>query len=364
MRAEDIIIRKIREKGPISFRNYMEMALYTPGAGYYQSAEHKTGRKGDFFTSPYISSGFGAMLGKQIEEIYHLTGGPFTIVELGAGNGMLCRDIMKYLRENASIYKDVHYVMVEKSPFMRNLSKPWLPERVALVEDILQVSAFQGCLLSNEFFDNLPFFRIEMHEEPMEIYVDYQNGFRETLRPPGKEIRQLLRHLRLPLPTGSKIEISDTADWFKHFSEVLQRGYMITIDYGYQSQELHLNNPGGTLRCYYRHHVNQEPYFRPGSQDITADVNFSVLDYWGSAHGFSYVGFINQANFLRSLGFPAFLEKMKDTEENKHFALKMLMHEMGGKFKVLVQSKNVAPALLTGLTLQKPSDKYRFTEPA
>src|SRR6516162_1710364 len=98
MNLKERIITKVHYSGSISFRDYMNDALYYPGLGYYTSAEQRIGKKGDFFTSPYISSAFGAMIGRQLEQMHADFEGLFTIVEYGAGSGLMCRDILHYLR--------------------------------------------------------------------------------------------------------------------------------------------------------------------------------------------------------------------------------------------------------------------------
>src|SRR6478752_1207674 len=99
MQLCDIIIEKIKNEGPISFRDFMEMALYYPDLGYYNSLKDKIGAKGDFYTSPYVSASFGAMIGRQIEEMWEiLKKKPFKIIEYGAGTGILCHDILDYLK--------------------------------------------------------------------------------------------------------------------------------------------------------------------------------------------------------------------------------------------------------------------------
>src|SRR5687768_12464786 len=99
MQLCEIIIEKIRKTGPVSFRDFMEMCLYYPERGYYTSTGQKIGIKGDYYTSPDAGPVFGAMLGRQLEEMWQLTGeNEFTIVEYGAGTGLLSHDILAFLR--------------------------------------------------------------------------------------------------------------------------------------------------------------------------------------------------------------------------------------------------------------------------
>src|SRR5436305_15133271 len=114
-----IIQHTIREKGPISFRDFMELALYHPEEGYYNSACDRIGRQGDFYTSAYVTSLFGKLIAKQMEEMWSLLGEkPFTIVEYGAGTGLLCRDILEHLEQNKFLYRNLSYFIIEKSAAM------------------------------------------------------------------------------------------------------------------------------------------------------------------------------------------------------------------------------------------------------
>ena len=116
----EIIREKICKHGPITFHDFMEMALYYPELGYYTSATEKIGKNGDFYTSPYLTDVFGQVLAKQLEEMWQLTGKKdFTIVEYGAGLGSLCIDFLGQLKNNSAFYKELTYCIIEKSEAMR-----------------------------------------------------------------------------------------------------------------------------------------------------------------------------------------------------------------------------------------------------
>ncbi|HEY9177253.1 MAG TPA: SAM-dependent methyltransferase, partial [Flavipsychrobacter sp.] len=121
MELSEVIIAKIKNEGPIPFNDFMEMSLYYPGMGYYASAQESIGTNGDFYTSPCLSPVFGAMVSKQIEEMWTLMGKTdFTIVEFGAGKGSLCAHIMQYIEyTNPQLYEKLNYAIIEKSPAMR-----------------------------------------------------------------------------------------------------------------------------------------------------------------------------------------------------------------------------------------------------
>ena len=363
MGLENIIIQKIKETGPIPFRDFMEMALYYPGLGYYTSSVNPIGKRGDFYTAPYLTPAFGAMIGRQLEEMMKNVGSPCTVVEYGAGTGMLCRDILQYLKINSSCYDNLQYVIIEKSPALRRISQQFLREKVRWVNSLEELGCFQGCILSNELLDNFPTQPVIMQNRLMKLFVDYHKGFREIWQPAGIKLSHFLTGLPTALPEGFRTEIcEDISGWYGNIGRFLSKGYLITIDYGHSAAVIFNEmKSSGSLRCYYQHMVHDNPFIHIGRQDITADVNFTSLNYWGSIHGFSLTGYVNQALFLRALGFLPWLDGLDDSGENKTFAANMLLNQMGNLFKVIIQQKNLPEFPLTGLSFQQPAMKKMLT---
>jgi len=359
MPLSDIIIQKIKDEGPISFRDFMDMSLYYPGLGYYTSDGNKIGRSGDYYTSPELTPAFGAMIAKQIEEMWKiLKEKEFTIVEYGAGTGRLCYDILEHLKQNKDLYAQLNYCIIEKSPAMREKAKQVLTEKVSWYDDIAEIPWDINCILSNELADNFPVHRVMMHDELMEIFVDYKDGFREIYVPADSALKNYLRELNIELPRGYKTEINlEATNWINKIATAIKQGYVITIDYGYSSNELyHPSRSSGTLMCYNKHHINTQPYYNIGEQDITTHVNFSALCHWGIKNGLDFCGLTNQANFLLALGFKDYLLNTKSNgksimelaRENAFLTYTLLL-DMGCKFKVLIQRKGIGEEELTGL---------------
>jgi len=357
----EIIKHRIKKNGPISFHDFMEMALYYPGLGYYTSSKEKIGTRGDFLTSPSMSSEFGALLGRQLEEMFYLLEEKeFTIVEYGAGPGNLCKSILEYLSRRGKIYNRTRYCIIEKSPAMIKLAKTRLPAKVQYYRSINEIRDIRGCILSNELVDNFAVHRVAMEKELKEVYVDFEDGFKEVLRPAPAKLVEHLNELKIELPHGFKGEINmQAAGWMKDLAERLVKGYVVTIDYGYHVSELlEAHRRNGTLTCYYKHRVSEHPYTYIGEQDITAHVNFSALCLWGYKHGLQYCGFTDQCHFLLSLGFYDYL-KQTEMPGADHLNYKRerllagtLLKDMGHTFKVLVQHKNMDGANLMGLRLR------------
>jgi SAM-dependent MidA family methyltransferase len=350
------IVDKISRTGPISFHDFMDMALYDPDGGYYTTSTNCIGASGDFYTSASLGSVFGCLIGRQLEEMWQLLGKKeFTIVEYGAGTGLLCHDILSYLQNNPTLYKSLKYYIIERSPVMRQKQKTLLGENVCWLESITEIAPFSGCVFSNELVDNFPVHQVVMQDELAEIFVDHD--FKETLKPASLQLTGYFKELGIALPEGFRTEVNLAATtWIKEVAESLGCGFVMTIDYGYQSAELYSpSHREGTVLCYHRHSMYDNPYLHIGEQDITAHVNFSALHHWGLQNGLLCSGFTNQAQFLLSLGLEQYLSQCILSDPRKYIYLKQkLLLEMGTRFKVLVQHKNTAACTLTGLAHSYP----------
>jgi len=361
MELSKVLESKIKNEGPISFHDFMEMALYYPILGYYNSGRNKIGEEGDYYTSPVLSSLFGELIGKQIEEMWALLDKkPFTIVEYGAGTGVLCKDILLYLQNNPPLYEGLEYCIIEKGEAMQQRQKNLLQTKVSWHTSIKEIAPVTGCVLSNEVLDNFAVHRVKMEKELMEVFVYYSNGFEEILRPAKEELKNYLKEQGIILPENYYTEINlQSLEWIKEIALSLEKGFVLTIDYGYAADEYYSpKRNSGTLVCYKEHQVKPSPYENIGIQDITAHVNFSALSHWGEKHGLQCSGFTSQANFLRSLGLMNYLRnlELKDPQNNRDLILQIqkLLMDMGTKFKVLIQHKNIKTMMLTGIQFAMP----------
>lgn len=364
MGLSECIIQQIYRQGPVSFQEFMEACLYDPEQGYYMTKCNPIGTDGDFYTSTTLTPVFGSIIGKQLEEMWRLMGSTsFTIVEYGAGTGHLCKDIMSYLEGNKKMYDLLRYCIIEKSPTMRNEAKKHLPDKVEWHNSIAEIKEIHGCVLSNELVDNFAVHRVVMGKELMEVYVDYENGFTEELRPARPELKAYLSELRVKLPSGYCSEINlEALNWITELALTLSSGYVITIDYGYKNPSMYKTiRSQGTLVCYYKHSVNDSFYEHIGEQDITSHVNFSALSHWGAKSGLRETGFTDQGYFLISLGFREELLKTLSGEQDIICAAQKaaainhtLLMDMGSKYKVLIQEKGVSANKLSGLAMCPP----------
>ena len=361
MRKE--IVSLINEKGKITFADFMDLALYHPEYGYYTSGKEKIGKRGDYYTSSDVHSVFGELIARQLEQMWRLLGSNrFTVVEIGAGKGWLCYDILNYVRnEYPEFFEKIDYKIVEIS---RNLIErqsntlKGLEEKVSwesFSEDGFSFNPIEGCFLSNEFVDSLPVHQVVVENDCLkEIYVtiqddEYCEKIDELSSP---ELGDYFKNSKTDLKEGQRAEVNLKAlDWVKNISRFLNRGFVITIDYGHLAEELYSEERHrGTLMCYYEHTTSENPYERVGNQDITSHVNFTSIMKDGARFGLSTTGFVRQSNFLIALGI---LNKMNDVQGDISKLLTMknlfLPGGMGDIFKVLIQHKGIDIPELIGL---------------
>jgi len=313
--------KRIREQGPLSFRDYMEEVLRV----YYSSDLNPIGTQGDFYTSADLDPIFGQLLAKQFEQWANALGGDFTIIELGAGKGLLARDILQRIR--------FPYMILERSPAMRRRQQELLQDYPVTWIDALP-RHISGCIFSNEFFDALPVHRVVRRGgELKEIYVT--ENFEEIEG-------DLQQAIQAPLEEGQVAEINlEAKRWVREIGRCLDRGYHLAIDYGYLREEFYAQ-PHGTLMCYWRHQAVENPYVRIGEQDITAHVNFSDLMEEASMET---LFFTTQKDYLIQLGILDEMEKLAVAGDavsmQRLLRMKKLIlpGSMGERFKVLAQTK-------------------------
>jgi SAM-dependent MidA family methyltransferase len=233
---------------------------------------------------------------------------------------------------------------------MRGREQAHLPGMVSWHDSIADIGEITGCILSNELLDNFSVHEVVMKEELMEVFVGYENGFIELLRPASGELKDYLKQLQVTLPKDFRTEINLQAiEWIREIAQSLKKGFVLTIDYGYPSAELYREyRCKGTLLCYHGHRVNADPYRHIGQQDITAHVNFSALDHWGQKNGLECCGFTEQGTFLRSLGLMDYLRTIEQQDAMKGIAvhemamaIHNLLNDIGTKLKVFIQRKGI-----------------------
>ena len=364
----EILAKRIRAGGPIPFAEYMRECLYHPVHGYYSRASAR--RFGDYYTSVDVHPIFGRLLARQFAEMWELLGSPrsFVVVESGAGVGRLAGHILDFsARELPAFYTALEYVAVERSSERRaehaaRLADHAAAGRVSSAGEIPRaISA--GCIFSNELLDALPAHRVVMqHGALREIHVGFEGaGFTEVLgNPSTPALERYFHEQEITLEEGQQAEVCfEACDWIESAGRALQRGFVLTIDYGHEARALYDEHHNrGTLLAYRDHTVTENLFDAPGEQDLTSHVNFTAVDLWGRRAGLLRTGLATQSQFLVALGRGnefADLYEPGQTEVEKlraRLLLKNLIHPegLGGKFQVLIQHKGIATPRLTGLS--------------
>jgi SAM-dependent MidA family methyltransferase len=302
---EAIIRERIARAGAITFAEYMDLALYHPQFGYYTAGAPKVGWTGDFFTSAHLHPLFGACIARQLAQMWERLKRPvpFWVVEEGAGQGVLAQQVQTYAQERLpQLAETLRYQTV----------------------DVGQAAEIAGApphvILSNELIDAFPVHLLEMHGGLMrEVYVaEHEGRLVERLgEPSSAEVSGYLERFGVPwrgFEDGWRAEINLRAlEWVRATAGRLARGgFALTIDYGDTAYRLYSRrHRRGTLLCYYRHTVNEQPLARPGQQDITAHVNFSALIDEGRRAGLSRSRFTTQRDFLLGWGIRQEMEALR-----------------------------------------------------
>lgn len=359
-KLEYLLSERILAEGPLSFAAFMEACLYHPEHGYYMSARQRIGRAGDFYTSSSVHAVFGQLIARQLHQMWKILNSPasFMIAEQGAGTGHLCLDILNALHvEFPDFYNATQYHIVEISAENRMRQSQLLTvhqDRVSWSQ-IGDLTGMVGCYLSNELVDAFPVHLVEKRNgKLLEVFVDVENeAFHEILQEPAnEELARYLAWVGVELVEGNRAEINLAAPlWLREVAEILDRGFVLTIDYGYLANELYAPwRNVGTLMCYYQHTSNGNPYIRIGEQDLTTHVDFTALIKAGEDAGLQQLFFGDQCKFLLGLGFVDSLLQAQARETDPHRAqalrltLKNLIMPDGGMgeiFKVLILGKNV-----------------------
>jgi SAM-dependent MidA family methyltransferase len=368
--AEAEIRRRIREKGAITFAEFMEVALFWPQGGYYLGPE-RIGPSGDYYTSPMAHPAFGALLAAQLYQMWQLLGYPvpFTVVELGAGNGALCRDLAAYTGHlGADFARALRYICLERraaAGIERDLhSDVGAPHVNRLAAAGVPLRGIRGCFLSNEFLDSFPVHRVTLCQGKLrEVYVTLRGEeLAETLGEPSTPaLLARLEGLGTELAEGQAAEINLGLDgWAEEVAAALEAGFVLTIDYGRPAAELYSSTrrPRGTLTTFYRHVQTDAPLRRIGRQDITAQVDFTSVASAGRRVGLEMLGYTSQREFLRNLGLGEWQRHLtsldlppRETQANRTGMLDLARPGGLGDFKVLAQGKGVGQPKLWGFEI-------------
>jgi len=362
-RLQQQILAEIEEKGPMTFARYMELALYAPELGYYRCGSQKFGEQGDFITAPELSPLFSQCVARQCRQM--LMDLPMSdILEFGAGSGVMARVILQTLAQLNSLPQ--HYYILELSAELQQRQRQEFqnhaPELLPTVIWLAQWPAhFRGIILANEVLDAMPVHRFGYCQGLQEYYVVNQQGELAWRLGPlsTPQLSAQLEKLTDAFSDGYSSEINLLLPgWIAGLDVCLDQGVILLIDYGMTRREYYHPDRGcGTLLCHYRHRAHANPFWQPGLQDITAQVDFTAVAMAAVAGELNVQGYTHQAAFLLNCGITDFMTGDEDPRSRISLSRQIqrltLPGEMGEAFKVMALTKNYEQDLLGFKTLNQ-----------
>jgi SAM-dependent MidA family methyltransferase len=312
---QTLIENRIAESGPLTVAEYMELALYHPSLGYYATRARRSGRAGDFYTSVDVGPLFGACLAQHLavrylQSVDHPVPKPpdrFDLVDAGAGDGRLARDILDTAaREFPDFYDAIQLHLVERSPAARDAQRQTLGPHAAklLSTGSTLPPEIHGALIANELLDALPCHMVMMTEDGLrEVYV--AAGLTAIPGPLStRAIEAQLARVGSMLEPGWRAEVNlNASQWIENAAGALRAGELLLFDYGYTAQELYsAAHSSGTLARYVGHRMDDRWLEDPGEADLTAHVDFTAVRLSAEAMGLHVTRFVDQTRFLVDSG--------------------------------------------------------------
>lgn len=205
-----------------------------------------------------------------------------------------------------------------------------------------------------------------MEDELKEIYVGVDDDIIIEMKenPSTDALLDYINEFSIKLTKGYKTEINlRIKDWLKSVDEVLSEGFILTIDYGYSAWDYYSEDRNrGTLLCYFKHQINENPYMNIGEQDITAHVNFSSVKKWGEKLDIKPLGFCQQGTYLISLGIDQLINELYANSRDYLFEVAKIKRlifpgTIGETHKVMIQYKGKGNPELRGFSMKNQAEK-------
>ena len=358
----------VSQNGSIAFSEFMRMALYQPGLGYYSGGLPKFGETGDFVTAPEISPLFSRCLARQLAQVYRETE-VTDALEFGAGSGVMATDILIELEQLQAL--PGRYYIVELSAELRDRQRqsiatraPQLLEKVRWLDGLPQ-QPIDAVIIANEVLDAMPVECFRINGSRVEqLRVSAQNGglafsYAEADDAVTAQVRTIEQRRGKAFESGFRSEFNPAVlAWLTGLYETLNKGLVVLIDYGYPVKEYYLDERNsGTLICHYQHRAHTDPLWYPGLQDITAFVDFSAVAHGAISAGFDISGYTSQAMFLLGCGLGELHQAVLTDDPKQQLLLAQqiktltLPSEMGERFKAMALNKDIDLPLIGFATL-------------
>lgn len=327
--------------GWLPFDQFMAMALYEPGLGYYANQQPKFGSMpqsgSDFVTAPELSPLFGAAVAQQVAQALKATGTD-EVWEFGAGSGALAFQLLTELKRLGCDVKRYNIMDLSSTLKMRQQAK-----LAAFGDQVTWLNQWpdqlQGVVVGNEVLDAMPVKLLYRHQGQW-----HERGVVKADTPDGLAWEDRLTNLRPPLePVGEHDYLTEIQPQGEAFVASLAErllaspkgGAAFFLDYGFpESEFFHPERHMGTVMCHQAHNADANPLASVGLKDITAHVNFTGVALAGQEAGLQVLGYTSQARFLLNLGLAERMAQAPLPERAQ--AMKLISeHEMGELFKVV-----------------------------
>jgi SAM-dependent MidA family methyltransferase len=332
--------------GWLPFADYMQLALYAPGLGYYAAGARKFGAEGDFTTAPEMTPLFARALAAPVAAILAASQAR-DLVEFGAGTGVLAAELLTTLAALDAL--PAHYRILDVSPDLAARQRATLarlaPAQLARVEWVGALpDAIDGAVLMNEVLDAIP-----PHVIGRRAGAWFERGvaWDGALRWADRSLRDArllaLARERFPADGDYASEVNPAAEALvESVARRMSGGALLVLDYGFPRREYyHAQRSEGTLMAHYRHRAHADPFSWPGLTDLTAHVDFTAIALAGERGGLMLDGYAPMAGFLLGAGI---LDRLRDCGQpasvaylREAAAVQRLLSpaEMGELFKVM-----------------------------
>jgi len=342
--------------GWLSFDQYMQLALYAPGYGYYSAGLQKFGEQGDFITAPEVGSLFARTLARPVSKLLAEISGA-NVIEFGAGSGKLAADLLQELQSLKQLPEK--YLIIELSAELQQRQRETLQQQVP---DLMHCVEWLNCLpeipvnaivLANEVLDAMPVKRFKIEDNKLsELGVEIDTDeLKLSYRDAAVNLNQYVAELHINHQDSDEYcsEVNlNIKPWIKSISECINQGAVYLIDYGYSRSEYYSAERNmGTFIGYYHHRSMDAPLWYPGLQDLTAFIDFTAVAEAAVENAFDVDGFTSQGNFLINCGLADIVEEISCENKIQHLKTVQQMKtlslpgEMGERFKVLGLSKGL-----------------------
>ena len=315
---EDRIRQRIRQQGPLPFRDFMQLALYHPQLGYYRKDHF--GRDGDFYTAEQMQPVFGRVVARYAAfcaaRLSPHAAHDFAVVELGAGREELHPFLAPF-----------RYSAVE-------IDRGRMPEMM------------RGLVFANEFFDALP---VDLAEKRggvfRELLVDENLSF-VAGGPVAGETAAYLERYWSGVPDGARVEVNlAMLAWARQIAAALPCGELLVLDYGFTAEE-RPDFARGTLMSYRRHQASPDVLRDAGERDITSHVDFGALSAELADAGFVNLRVERMARWLLEVAGRGGLEELlaagSEAERQRlRGQWKTLLVSFGDRFRVLRAERGI-----------------------